>query len=124
MALIICCECRREVPERAEVCPHCGAEPVKVRSVLAIVAFAAVGLVVGTLIAAILLAMRRAAADVGTVSAADAILGGSMWGTVAGTCAGALFWAFSPYKPGSRIPAPVSDAPPCDSLEGCDGLPD
>ena len=60
MALIRCCACERTVPDRVEFCPYCGAEPVKVRSLLTIVTVAAVGLVLGVLGAALWSAIRRA----------------------------------------------------------------
>jgi hypothetical protein len=107
MALIQCCACQQEVPDRAELCPYCGAEPIKVRGLWTIAVFAAIGLVLGTLGGAVWLAVRHAnGANVGPV--AETIFTGTCWGTIAGGVIGALYWAFFPYKSGSQ-PAPEQD---------------
>src|SRR5579884_2393675 len=114
MALISCCACQREVPDRLEICPYCGAEPIKVRSLLTVVVVAAVGLVLGILAAVVYGAIRRQnGAAVGPVS--ELLLAGACWGALSGAAAGALFWAFFPYKGLQRRPEP--DTQPVEAAE-------
>ena len=100
MASITCCACQQEVPDRSELCPYCGAEPIKVRGLWTIVVVAAVGLILGAAGGAVWLAVRHAAgANVSPV--AETVLTGACWGTIVGGVIGALYWAFFPYKSGS-----------------------
>lgn len=108
MALIQCCVCQQEVPDRADLCPYCGAEPVKVRGLWTIWVFAAVGLVLATLGGAVWMAVRNASgAEV--LPASQLFMSAACWGALGGGVVGALFWAFFPYKSGPRTPEPAEE---------------
>jgi hypothetical protein len=105
MKLIACHACHQEIPETADICPHCGAAVVKTRGLLTILFWAIAGALAGAVLAPLIAVVIHRHGRIDADMITSAVANGAVLGSAVGGGLGAFFWALFPYRTKPRDPA-------------------